>query len=339
MEGELKNLINLWVISILCLCYCYYIASKLPKGPFRFFSLLPVFYLFIILPLNLTTFHFGATSAFFFIWLANFKLLLFSFNQPPFSPIPASFFHFISLIFLPVKPKNNQFHNPNLILFSVKILIVAILFHLYSYKQFLHRYLILACYCLHLYLELEIILAVSAIPARAVFGFDLEPQFNEPYLATSLQDFWGRRWNLMVTGILRPTIYFPIRRFFMRFIGSTWAFIPAFIATFVVSGLMHEVIYFYITRVSPTWEVTWFFILHGICVAVEVAVKKMVSDRWRLRGSVSRALTLSFLAVTGVWLFFPQLIRNKIDDKVIGEYLFFVDLVKQTSIGYVSIFF
>lgn len=26
-------------------------------------------------------------------------------------------------------------------------------------------------------------------------GGDLEPQANEPYLATSLKDFWGRRWN------------------------------------------------------------------------------------------------------------------------------------------------
>ncbi|EEF33334.1 probable long-chain-alcohol O-fatty-acyltransferase 1 [Ricinus communis] len=355
MEGEFKNFIKVWILATTCLCYCYYVASKIPKGVFRLISLLPIFYLFIILPLVLTSFHLGAPTTFFLIWLANFKLLLFSFDQGPLSPASLKLFHFISLTYLPIKlrqnndPSHTQKHQtayttsapflPRRVVLPLKVLLVALLFHCYSYKQFLHPYLILALYCLHMYLELEIILAISATPARVLFGFELEPQFNEPYLATSLQDFWGRRWNLMVTSILHPTVYYPVRQFFMGLIGQTWASLPAFVATFVVSGLMHEIIYFYVTRVSPTWEVTWFFIVHGVCVVIEVALKKMAKGRWELDRAISIPLTVVFVGVTAVWLFFPQLTRNRIDDKAIGEYSIFVNLLKQELMCFLSYFF
>ena len=41
-------------------------------------------------------------------------------------------------------------------------------------------------------------------------GFELAPQFNQPYLSTSLSDFWGRRWNIVASSCLRFLIYEPI---------------------------------------------------------------------------------------------------------------------------------
>lgn len=187
--------------------------------------------------------------------------------------------------------------------------------------------MILALYCCHVYLGVELVLAVTAAPVRAILGLELEPQFNEPYLATSLQDFWGRRWNLMVTSILRPTVYHPVRRVSARVLGNRWALPPAILATFVVSGLMHEVIYYYLSRASPTWEVTWFFVLHGFCVVVEVAAKKALAGGWRLHRMVSGPLTVGFVAVTGGWLFFPQVIRNGLDRKAIDEYSILLRLI------------
>jgi len=194
----------------------------------------------------------------------------------------------------------------------------------------MHPYFILVLYCCHMYLGIELVLAISAAPVRTVFGFEIEPQFNEPYLSTSLQDFWGRRWNLMVTRILRPTVYDPVRRIFRSYVGSTYATSAAMLATFVVSGLMHEVIYYYLARVPPTWEVTWFFVLHGVCTSLEVAIKKVVLRRgWRLHRAVSGPFTITFLAVTGNWLFFPQLLRNGVDRKAIGEYAILLNFVKR----------
>ncbi|EOY12186.1 hypothetical protein QUC31_001692 [Theobroma cacao] len=349
MDVELHNFIKVWTLAITSFCYCFYVSARLvPKGMLRLISLLPIFFLFLILPLNLSSFHLSGPTAFFLAWLASFKLLLFCFDQGPLSPPPPSVFHFISIASLPIKTKRNPIQNKALppqssssgyaksILLAVKVLLLAVLFHSYNYKQHLHKNLILAMYCVHTYLELEIVLAISAIPARAIFGFEIEPQFNEPYLATSLQDFWGHRWNLMVTSILRPTVYHPIRRISTHIVRPRWISLPAVIAVFVVSGLMHELIYYYITRVYPTWEVTWFFILQGVAVAIEVVAKKVTPVNWKLPPVVSGPLALGFVAVSGFWLFFPQLLRNRVDEKAIGEYFMLVDFIKNHVLPFPS---
>ncbi|KAM1057044.1 hypothetical protein ACFX1X_030724 [Malus domestica] len=163
-----------------------------------------------------------------------FKLLLFSFDLGPLCAPPLTLFQFISIAILPIKiiqnPTNSE--NPNYpvgktvtnmpkksVLFAVKALLLALVVRSYDYRQHLHPYVILALYFCHMYLGLEIVMPLCATPARALFRFDLEPQSNEPYLSTSLQDFWGRRWNLMVTNILRPTTYDPVLRISKRVVG------------------------------------------------------------------------------------------------------------------------
>ncbi|KAK7274684.1 hypothetical protein RIF29_15781 [Crotalaria pallida] len=66
----------------------------------------------------------------------------------------------------------------------------------------LHPMVTYNAYCLHIYLVLEVILFIVALLAQTLLGFELEPHFDEPYLASSLQYFWGRRWNLVVVNIL-----------------------------------------------------------------------------------------------------------------------------------------
>ncbi|KAL5702667.1 hypothetical protein ACHQM5_027853 [Ranunculus cassubicifolius] len=95
--------------------------------------------------------------------------------------------------------------------YAIKALLLALVIKSYDYRPFLNQNVILTLYSLHIYLAVEILLAMSVLPARSIFKFEIEPQFNDPYRTTSLQDFWGRRWNLMVTGILRPTVYLPTR--------------------------------------------------------------------------------------------------------------------------------
>ncbi|OVA06585.1 hypothetical protein BVC80_1287g27 [Macleaya cordata] len=175
---------------------------------------------------------------------------------------------------------------------------------------------------------------MAAALVRFLIGLDLEPQFDDPYLSTSLQDFWGRRWNLMVTSILRPTVYEPLRYICTHIFGRRWAPLPGVVSTFFVSGLMHELLYYYVTHVDPTWEVTWFFVLHGICTALEVVVKKALTDRCRLHRWVSGPLTLGFVTVTGTWLFFPPLLRHGADVKALGEYRILLDFVKNSEINH-----
>lgn len=204
--------------------------------------------------------------------------------------------------------------------YGIKTLLFALIIRVYDYSDYIHPYVIMVIYCFHIYLSLDIILALISSLARGLLGVQLEPQFSEPYLSSSLQDFWGRRWNLIVTGILRPTIYKPVLSLSANILGRKWAPMPAVMATFIVSGLMHELIFYYLGRVKPTWEITWFFLLHGVCLNIEIYAKKVINGRFKLPRIIGTILTVGFVMITGFWLFFPQLLRCNSDVRAFAEY-------------------
>lgn len=325
-EGETNSLIFFAAI-VAALSYSYFISSKLPKGIYRLISLLPILCLLIIVPLLLSSAFATAVAALFITWLANFKLLLFAFNQGPLYP-PKSLIRFITIASLPVKIRSDSFTPRKKSPFNLWIesLIFPVLISVvYKHKENLNHHIVLGIYCALVFLLVDILVFVSNAVIWTVVGVELEPPSDEPYLATSLQDFWGRRWNLMVTNILRFTVYKPVKSLFS---GRDWAPLPAFTATFVVSGLMHELLFYYVTRVTPTWEMTSFFVLHGICVVVELLLKRALAGKFELPAIVSRLLTVGFVVVTSFWLFFPPLIDGGADVKVLQEFRLFVDYLK-----------
>ncbi|KAM3283458.1 acyl-CoA-sterol O-acyltransferase 1 [Capsicum chacoense] len=228
-----------------------------------------------------------------------------------------------SSIISSAKSKKGQILN-----YGIKTLLFALIIRVYDYSDNIHPYIIVVIYCFHIYLCLDIILAIVSGLARGLLGLELEPQFNEPYLSSSLHDFWGRRWNLIVTRILRPTVYKPI-------LGRKWAPLPAVMATFLVSGLMHELIFYYLCRAKPTWEITWFFLLHGVCLNMEICAKKVINGRFNLPRIIETILTVGFVMITGFWLFFPQLLRCNSDVRALAEYqvigTFFKDVTRAVN--------
>ncbi|KAH1054166.1 hypothetical protein GLYMA_08G323100v4 [Glycine max] len=346
LGDEIERFIRVWISAILCLCYCYYIASRIPKGFLRLLSLLPIFCIFIILPLSLSSPNLVGFTSFFLVWLGIFKLLLFSFNQGPLALISSpNIVHFIFIASLPINLKQHPTTNVNINtnstqkpkwLLALKVLLLGLIIRVSDYKENLHPRFMLVLYYCYLYLGLEIVLVLIAALVQTVLGFEIQPLFNKPYLCTSLQDFWGRRWNLIITRILRPTIYDPVRRMSTCFVGPLCATSTAMLTTFLVSGLMHELMYYYLTRVPPTWEVTCFFVLQGMCTVVEVVVKKAMLHRgWRLHRAVSGPLMVVILAVPGWWLFFPQLLRNGVDRKATEEYEILVYFVVHSRLPYI----
>lgn len=339
MEGEVNNCIVVWSTVFASLCYCHTIAKFIPKGNTRLVSLLPIISLFFFLPLNLTTIHLAGLTSFFIAWLCNFKLLLFAFGLGPLSstpPLPLS--RFIPMASLPIKiqhkhddllnsPKMTKKGGKSPLNYVAKIVLLALMVKVYDYKEHLHQHVRLLLYCFHIYFMLEMILAMFAAAARAMVRVELEPQFDEPYLATSLQDFWGKRWNLMVSSILRPTVYDPVSSMLTCVMPRRWAPVPAAMATFLVSGIMHELVFYYIGRLRTTWDVTWFFVINGVCLGAEIGVKKVVNGRFRLPVAVSRPLTLGFVLLTALWFFFPPFMRFKPDVKGCTESVAFMEFV------------
>ncbi|CAN7122231.1 unnamed protein product [Brassica rapa subsp. narinosa] len=102
------------------------------------------------------------------------------------------------------------------------------------------------------FMKFEILVTPLKVLLSMTLGCDLELPFNEPYFATSLQDFWGRRWNLMVPSILRPVIFVLVGRITEGKMISDQALFLGVFATFIVSGAVHELLFFYFTRDRPT---------------------------------------------------------------------------------------
>ncbi|GMJ11536.1 hypothetical protein like AT5G55340 [Hibiscus trionum] len=345
MEGELNNFIRLWLLTILSLSYCSHISSKISKGFPRLVSIFPVLILLLILPFNLHTFHYGSPFVFLLSWLANSKLILFAFGQGPLAPLPPNHTLFIltacspfKIKEKPVKVKNgktpfleNEPRVHSMVLEAAnKCGLLVLLFCSYNFKQYFHQHVLLILYLFHTYLVIQYELALAAIPAQLMLGVELEPQFKTPVRATSLQDFWGHRWNIRVSDILRPTVYNPVKTISARVIGREWASLPAVLATFFISGLMHELIYFHMTRENPTWEVTWFFILQGILIDVEIVLKKklVATGKLKLPGVVSGPLALASIAISAGCLSYTQLLRNGVDEMIINEFNDCVEFLK-----------
>lgn len=341
-EGEINSFIKVWLSAYISLFYCYFSGKILSGGFSRLACFLPVVCLFLLLPLQLHSMHLGGITAFFLAWLTNFKLLMFAFNKGPLANPSISFPRFLAVACFPIKLMQQNPHmkiegnetstpkygHKSMKNYAMKGLLLALIVKVYSFEGYIHPRVILVIYCFHIYFALEIMLALSAAMARGLLGAELEPQFDEPYLSTSLQDFWGRRWNLMVTRILRPTVYIPVLRWSKGLMGRQWAPLPAVMSTFLVSALIHELIFFYLGRTKPTWEITGFFLLHGVCLNVEIAVKKVVNGRWQLPRVVATILTVGFVMVTGFWLFFPPLLRCGGVERGLAELFAVVAFVK-----------
>ncbi|XP_076931938.1 long-chain-alcohol O-fatty-acyltransferase-like, partial [Bidens hawaiensis] len=319
----------IYISSItLSLSYCYNISSKIPKGIYRFISIIPILYLFTILPLHFaTTFPTAVTFAF-TTWLTNFKLIRFAFDldHSPFHP-SISLIHFITYTSLPIKTGVVSASSPKRLRVQLvcQILVLAILVKiLLTYGDIVHLRITSFIYGWILFLLIDVVAAVSNAILFVLTGLELEPSSDHPYLATSLQNFWAR-WNMLVTNTLRYTIYKPV---VLLFCNYKWAPLAGVLSSFLVSGLMHELFVYQLSRAGPTWEMTLFFMIHGVCVVVEKVVKRVNGGRWRVPKVVATVLTVGFVVVTGVLLFIPPFIKGRVDVKMLQEYKAFAGRIK-----------
>jgi len=308
MASEVAGLAVVSAAAAGALSYARLATARLSSGIPRLAALLPVLLLLLpVLPFAFASIHLRTISAFFLVWLCGFKLLLLAAGHGPLHPaIPLG--RFVACAALPVKVRHEQQQQqrPSRALPSGFLLSYAAKAALVSARRYRARmpaYAVPVFDGAHVYLMLELFLASAAALARALLGAELEPQFDRPYLASSLGDFWGRRWNLMVPGVLRPCVYRPVR----ARLGAT----AGVLAAFLVSGAMHEVMFYYITLEAGTGEVTAFFALHGACAVAE----RWWQGRglWRPPRPAATVLTLAFVAGTGSWLFFAPVIRSGLD--------------------------
>jgi alginate O-acetyltransferase complex protein AlgI len=125
-----------------------------------------------------------------------------------------------------------------------------------------------------------------------ILGIELSKNFNAPYLATTISEFW-RRWHMSFSGWLLDYVFKPLQLMLRRYRVTGTA--VALFATFGLCGLWHGA--------SLTF-VIW-GVLHGSYLAVETLWKGRKRRRVADRGwSQVARVVLTFHLVAIAWVFF-----------------------------------
>lgn len=120
-----------------------------------------------------------------------------------------------------------------------------------------------------------------AIGLGKMFGFEYKENFNYPYIARSITDFW-RRWHISLSSFFRDYVYIPLggnRRQLYRNILIVWA----------LTGLWHGA--------------SWNFILWGLYYGVLLSLEKMFFGKYLEKNKFIAHLLTILLFVYG-WVIF-----------------------------------
>ena len=133
--------------------------------------------------------------------------------------------------------------------------------------------------------------SLIALGIGRLFGIELQLNFNRPYMAKTVTEFW-RRWHMSLTTWFRDYIYFPLggnRVKHVRWMLNT-------MIVFVVSGLWHGANYTFLI-----WGA-----LHGVFMIIERELygQKIKQIENKLSPANFIRILITFGLVTIAWIFF-----------------------------------
>ena len=123
-----------------------------------------------------------------------------------------------------------------------------------------------------------------AIGIALLFNIKLPMNFNSPYKATSIQDFW-RRWHITLSRFLRDYIYIPLggnRKGELRTYTNLFA-------TFLLGGIWH----------GAGWTFVFWGALHGFALVVH-----KLWQSFHIKMPLLFAWFLTFNFINIAWVFF-----------------------------------
>ncbi len=126
-----------------------------------------------------------------------------------------------------------------------------------------------------------------ALGSAKVMGYDLMQNFNRPYAAKSISEFW-KRWHISLSSWFKDYVYIPLggnRVKLNRMLINV-------LIVFMISGLWH----------GASWTFIVWGALHGLFTLAEIFIKKINLP------SISKIIIhkkiLVFFLVTFAWIFF-----------------------------------
>lgn len=133
--------------------------------------------------------------------------------------------------------------------------------------------------------------SLMAIGCGKMLGIKLQTNFNLPYFAKTITEFWSK-WHMSLTSWFKNYVYFPLGG--NRVSKSRWIF--NIMVVFLLSGLWHGAAYTFII-----WGA-----IHGVAQVLEKLVYgkkiKEINNKFSL-ANILRVL-LTFVIVNFAWIFF-----------------------------------
>ena len=123
-----------------------------------------------------------------------------------------------------------------------------------------------------------------AIGAALLFNIKLPINFNSPYKALDIQDFW-RRWHITLSRFLRDYIYIPLG-------GNRKGRLRTYVnlmATFIIGGIWH----------GAGWTFVFWGFLHGVALVIHRIWSEL---GFKMNKFLAWFITFNFINIT--WVFF-----------------------------------
>jgi alginate O-acetyltransferase complex protein AlgI len=99
-----------------------------------------------------------------------------------------------------------------------------------------------------------------AIGLGKMFGFDLAENFNNPYISTSVTEFW-RRWHITLSTWFRDYVFYPLE--FKRRRTKTFRQESNTLIVFFLTGLWH----------GAAWHYVIWGLWHGLFISIETFLR------------------------------------------------------------------
>ena len=137
-----------------------------------------------------------------------------------------------------------------------------------------------------------------AIGSANILGYRLMKNFNAPYLAKSIAEFW-RRWHISLSTWFRDYLYIPLGGSRVSF--SRWCMNTMIV--FLVSGLWH----------GANWTFVIWGVLHGVWQIIGRLKNNLLKKKYDNTFFHVVSVLITFMLVNFAWIFFRA---NTVSDAI-----------------------
>ena len=122
-----------------------------------------------------------------------------------------------------------------------------------------------------------------AIGLGTIFGFHFLENFNQPYLATSITDFW-RRWHISLSSWFKDYVYIPLGGSRVK----TMIHIRNILIVWLLTGFWHGA--------------SWNFIIWGLYFAILLLIEKYLLKNIKIKKVYGHIITMFLVMIS--WVIF-----------------------------------